>query len=278
MLGRQSRYERALKPKPLALQDRDTAMIKACYKYRWLSREQLQRLFNFHCITRINIRLRKLYDNKYLSRRFLPASRGSSQAIYSLGIKGVDLVSELTGEAPKIIKQKRKENLEVKEIFLTHNLLVSDVRIAFWLAIKNHQDMKWLRWIDERELQIECRNKILQPDGYCQYFYQGKLFNFFLELDRSTESNPRFLNSKVALYLKLAKSGLYQKIFGVKYFRVLIITLTEERLYNLKTNIEKITDKIFWLTIIDKITPVNVFDKIWYRVGKEGFYSLLETK
>ena len=61
--------------KPIAIQHRDETIMMLVAEFRFLSREQLQVLLDFPCITRINIRLKKLFDHGYLSRFFLPDTR-----------------------------------------------------------------------------------------------------------------------------------------------------------------------------------------------------------
>ena len=79
------------------------------------------------CVTRINIRLRKLYDHNYLSRRFAPKEKGSSQAVYSVSKASVELISHWLGEDPDTIRRRAEDDLRVKDVFLAHNLMVNDV-------------------------------------------------------------------------------------------------------------------------------------------------------
>ena len=83
---RKSRFHRSEKPARIILQDRDKRIIAAVYEYRFLTRSQIQRLFNINCITRANVRLRKLFDHGYLDRRFRPTVTGTSESIYVLGM------------------------------------------------------------------------------------------------------------------------------------------------------------------------------------------------
>src|SRR5205814_373282 len=134
---RTSRFERSRYPAGFVLQPRDEALFAAVHKYRFLSRSQIQLLFGFGCVTRVNARLRKLFDHRYLSRRFLPAVKGSAEALYCIGPESVPIVAEKLGLDPQEIKRKRKDALEVKDLFLRHNLLVNDVRIATFLCSKD---------------------------------------------------------------------------------------------------------------------------------------------
>jgi len=88
-------------------------------------------------------------------------------------------------------------------------------------------------------------------------------------------SHSRF-RLRIQSYLEYAQSGYYQARYGVRYFRVLIITITLERLFNLKRLIEGLTNKIFWFTTMDQIRSRNVFQSIWYRAGRDGLFPLVE--
>ena len=82
---------------------------------------------------------------------------------------------------------------------------------------------------------------------------------------------------KVQLYQEFAGMGYYQQRFGVKFLRVLVITLTRRRLLNLKDEVEAVGGKEFWFTTIDQITPNTVFGNIWRRAGSHDFYPLVRV-
>jgi hypothetical protein len=88
-------------------------------------------------------------------------------------------------------------------------------------------------------------------------------------------SNTRF-KSKIQVYLDYAQFGLYQQRYGLNFFRVLVTTKTTERLFNLKSTTETLTDKMFWFSEASNITPEKIFDGIWERPGRDGKFSLLE--
>jgi hypothetical protein len=280
---RQSKWKRTRKPDRLILQPRDMDIICAVYEYRYLSRDQIQRLVSFNCVTKANIRLRKLYDSHYLSRLFLPTTRGSSKAIYFLSKKGVDIVTEILGIDPLIVKKEQKQSSQVKSLFLNHHLNLNEVRIAFSKAIQEHPDMKLERWIDDhhclQEYDRYCSGqkvkRFFRPDGYFRFWYKERLYSYFVELDQATMSHQRF-KIKVKEYEEFARSGRYQKIFGVSYFRVLVIVPSVQRMLNLKKTIEALTNKIFWVTTLKKITSDDSFGPIWFRAGHDGLHPLME--
>lgn len=284
-MGRKSKWHRAKNPDPLFLQERDQEIISSVYEFGFMTRQQIQDLHNFHCVTRINVRLRKLFDHGFLTRRFLPATRGTAQTIYFLGPEGIDLLSERTGADRLEITKRQKVYVDRKEMFLTHDLLLNDVRIAIQQVLINQPQMQlndWVnytdclqQWNDTISKPIKREKIMFRPDGYFRYSRLGKLFGCFIEVDRSTMSNNRF-QSKVRLYLDYALSGAYPLKYGLHFFRVIVATETRKRLDNLKSATEKITDKIFWFTIRENLTVGRFLEAIWERPGREGMFSLLD--
>ena len=92
MSGKRSPFER--EKNRFVLQERDKRILTALYDYRFLTNEQVQSLLNFGCLTRVNIRLRKLYDNQYLSRNFLANPFGKAKVVHIVGSEAVNVVSE----------------------------------------------------------------------------------------------------------------------------------------------------------------------------------------
>jgi len=277
-----SRWKRKKNPGKIAIQPRDRAIMIALYSFRILSREQIEMLFNFKCTRRVNNRLRKLYDHRYISRFFQPTIRGSAKAIYYLGPKGVNIVSEELGHDRKDIQRKRKSTSQFKEFFLAHAMEINDIRIAFTLAILVNPEMKLERWINDNDCQQEYWIskpekdvvKRFRPDGYFRFWHQGKLYSFFLEHDRSTMTLDRF-KKKVHLYEEFADLGYYRQRFGVKYFSVLVVTRSQERLKNIKKTVEAVTDRFFWYTTLEQITPTTVFNPIWQRTARNEYFPLI---
>ncbi len=263
----------------IVLQPRDEILLQLVSEFRLLSREQLQRLLNFPCITRINIRLKKLLDSGYLSRRFFPTLKGGPMGFYFLGPKGIDLLSGNGRIDSLLLRKERKDLLEQKDLFLNHHLSINEVRIALTLGIKDHPQMSLEQWLRENACPIEFpyrdgSSRKLRPDAYFCLSYQKRLYSFFVEMDLSTMSNSR-MKSKAEAYLDYARSGLFEGQFGLKYFRVLVIAKTPERLFHLKRTVEVITDRVFLFSTQAQVCRGGILDRIWRRAGQERLLSIL---
>ncbi len=266
---------------PVVLQPRDEMIMSLVREFRFLGREQLQRLLDFPCTTRINIRLKKLYDHGYLSRLLLPTVAGKPKAMYFLGPSGVLILAESLGLDPVLMEKERKRLWERKALFLNHQFFLNDVRIALSLVIKNNPTIALEQWIKEKDCLIEFlgnQGKVtaLRPDACFCLAHSGKLYSFFVEVDCSTMTNSR-LRAKAKAYLDYARSGRSQLDFGFQYFRVLIITKTHARLANLKTSIEELTDRLFFFSTRDSVCQDPILGRIWQRAGWRGIFSLLEV-
>lgn len=285
-----SRLVRPKDPKPMALTERDKDILVRIWQDRMLYTSQIERIF-FPSPQAANIRLRRLWENGYLDRYFLPTLifHGSSEALYVLDRKGADIVSVGLGvERTRVLQGMRylKWKAGTKSFLLTldHTLATAEFRIAFEEAASDHPQVQYGRWVPERMCQDEYRlwrlmeGKVIgtfRPDGYGQYWHGDRLFSFFVEVDLATMSNKAFA-SKVRRYLDYSRSGRYEERFGAKFFRVLVATVGSGRLENLKRTTEKHTDSIFWFTTLGQVCRERFFGEVWHRAGKDGLYSLLD--
>ena len=283
-----SKYIRPKNPDPLVLMDRDRELLTRVWEDRMLFTSHIGRIF-FSGKTSANVRLRKLWENGYLDRYFLPTLmfHGSTEALYLLGRKGVDIVAvtlgmERTEIARGLSHLKRKVRTHSFLLSLDHILAVANFRAALEEATRNNPDVSLEGWIPERMCEDsyqrwrdgEQTSGKIRPDGYCQCRYREKMYSFFIEVDLGTMSNKAIAH-KVQRYLDYSKSGRYEKRFGVPFFRVLMATTSPQRMANLKQTTEELTDSIFWFTILDKVWQGRLFDRIWLRTGQSGRHKLL---
>ncbi len=251
MGGRKSPFKRARNS--LVLQERDKKIIALCHDYHFLTLNQIRLLLGFGSQTRANTRLRKLFDNGYLSRRFLPVFQGRAKILCFLGSKGVELISEKSGIDPLLVRQKRKQLLEIRNFSLPHYLLINEFRLAFSLASKNNPEISLKSWKTQKEIPLRMEEREFYPDAYFVYSYRNKFYSTFLEIDRSTETNKRF-QGKVENYLRYGLDGYYQRQFGFQFFKVLVVCQTQARLRS----------------------PEKILGKIWQRTANDSLFSFLE--
>jgi DNA-binding PadR family transcriptional regulator len=283
---RLSRYKRAEDPPRMQLTERDMQVILGVYAYRVLRREQLQELF-FPSKNTANERLKRLYQHGFLERRWLPVEygQGTSQAMYLLAERGVDVVAQQLGIDRASVDWRESYN-RVGALFLEHLLLVNQMRIVFSLAAAR-DGIAMDSWITEEELK--ARREFVQistaggtqrrvaviPDGYFLLNFGDKRAHFFLEVDRATEANKRWAQ-KVQAYLAYTQSGKYTERYGTRSLRVLTVTTGEKRLANLKRATEEVGGgAMFWFTTFAQATPEQILGRAaWQVAGREGYCGI----
>jgi len=271
---RKSRYSRSNAPARMAMQERDRKIMTSVHEYRFLTRSQIQRLFEINCVTRVNVRLRKLFDHGYLDRRFRPTVTGTSESIYVLGKKGIPIVAQMTGLPEKYIISVRRSALSAKEHSLEHDLLVNDFRISIEIEVKTNQEFQLVQWQDARGCQhrFEVRangktvRSTLRPDGFFQLMHRGKLYSFFIEIDRAT-SNQEKLWAKFQSYLDFKSLGLYEQAYNLNIFYVLVVTNNIERRDNLKKIADELSSNIFWFSASSDMRANWLTESGWSRSG-----------
>ena len=263
----------------MILQARDKEILKAVYQYRFLSSSQIKDMF-FGCITRANIRLRILWENNLLERHYIRplAFHGSDEAIHSLGKESVDIVSDILGVEREVVTKTRDRSL--KPLFIQHLLGINDFSINLISLTEKHPELRMELWLNEQDAQDEYKTQdngktvYFRPDGYGRYWYKDSLYSFFLEIDRSTEDNGKF-EEKAKSYMEYERSGSYQRKFGVRFFRTLVVTTTPKRIENLKSIADRYKCDSFWFTTMDNIRQGRMFQTVWMRACNNGLFSLL---
>ena len=289
---RQSRFKRP-QPIPMRLTGRDEQIISRCWEDKLLSTSELHHLF-FGAKARCSHRLRILYSNYYLDRYFFPIYwpyRGSTEALYTSGVKGNSIVSLFKDHDQSYVALKRREflaSMQSPSFLLTfrHLRQINHTRILFEQAFKQATDWQMLQWIPERLLEDqftitqdgELRRAKIRADGFLQYQHQqtGKVYSAMLEVDLASMSQKQIL-AKVERYLHYFHTDLPQSKYGTQWYRVLIITTSHKRAMQLWQTISRLTHSIFWITTFEAMKdPLWLFRRIWLKAGQEGSYALVE--
>lgn len=287
---RAARDQRRPNPPGIMLNENDIDVIDAVYRSRVLSQAQLATWFFKHH-NYAQRRLRLLYDHGYLDRQFLLARGGimNSPVLYLLDERGRDVLIEHRGY--ETVRWKASYN-EVGIDFLQHTLQVNECHMRVSVACRDHEALQLVQWVGESELKSEYdylqimgsqgrRKRVsLIPDSYFLIETPRGKTHFFLELDRSTMKIERFVE-KVLAYKAYKESGLSEKRYNTKLFRVLTVTKSQERAENLKMATEAATEKddtYFWFAALDSL-PIESFlqDGVWMRSHRSGRHVLIPT-
>jgi Replication-relaxation len=253
--------------KAMILQERDVAFFRILGRdARLVDREQFMKLAGFKSQTRANVRLLKLTSNGFLRRYFLGTFKGGSKALYTLSPKGA-----LAAGAENRPVIRPKEMLLVGDPFVNHQLAINDVHIAARFAPSENSNAVRFRLFPEPL----TRTIPLIPDGYFEFETPLGVRAAFLEVDCGTETLTVWAK-KTNLYLQLAISGTFKKLFQQEQFRVLVTASSERRLQTVRKTIAKQTQKIFWLSTLEQIKREGFWSPVWLRPTGDQRLSLVE--
>jgi hypothetical protein len=238
------------------VQERDRHLLRELGVMRVIDRDQAQIVGDFPSTRRANRRLLTLVRGGLLRRIFIPNSVFGEKALYTLSSKGAAMVGSRLSGLP--LRQSRFG----ASPFLLHRLAVNEIYLTVKYRGLPRPDMRLARWIAFRETLTQSIP--LTPDGYFELTTDGVTRPIFLEADLGTESMPVW-QKKIQLYLQMALSGSFVRLFRQSQFRVLVIATTERRLQHIRSVIAKSTDKVFWISTFDQISQQGFWSPIWLR-------------
>lgn len=267
----------------MRLMDRDKRILEAIHAYDGLlSFSQIHRKF-FSNKSQAELRMRLLYQHRFVNRPELQQRRRIPEMVYWLDKNGAEVVASLNGTPPpEFVWRKEPRWFQVE-----HDLAVNDFRLMVEAACQATPDVNLETWIPESEFwshpdqitykagQTQMKRKI-RPDGFFMLTTSGHRFRYLLEIDRSTEDNPRFLREKVLPGLAYIKSDVYEERFGHRSGRWLVVTTGERRLTNMLSQAHRSDTKgLFYFTTYDRLTEQSVLTApIWKRPDREDFFPL----
>lgn len=268
----------------MQLTERDKRILEAIHAYDGLlSLAQIRRLF-FTGKSQAEQRLKFLYQHRYLARPNEEQRRRLSEMVYWLDKKGADIVASLSGTPlPDFYWRKEPRWFQIE-----HDLAVNNFRLDLIAACSQDATAKLENWIPESEFwafpdkvtysfQGRSAKRNIRPDGFFMLTANGHRIRCLLEIDRSTEDNPRFYREKLIPGLAYLKSQAYEERFGHRSGRWLVVTTGERRLANMLTQARRAkTDGFFYFTTFAQITPESLLQSpIWHRADREDPTSLL---
>ena len=232
--ARLKKFVRADSADPLKLQPRDSALLRDVGEFRFLNTPQILAL---HQGGKRNLlrRLTSLFQHGYLDRPESQTSArlSSSHMIYSLGRKGAELLAKDAKEREGIYRRV-KENERTLPL-IAHSLMISQFRVCLTLALKK-SDIKLTRWIQGNDLKSALQKHGEHPPLVADAFFVLETpthkYPCFLEADRATETQERFVN-KLKMYWRHNREQSFKDTLGISNFRVLTITPNEKRAENL---------------------------------------------
>src|SRR5262249_3966837 len=143
-----------------------------------------------------------------------------------------------------------KETLLVGDPFVQHQLNLNAIHIAARYSDITAYNSTFLCWKDFTGPLTKAIPLI--PDGYFEIQTLQGIRPAFIEVDQGKES-LKIWTQKVSLYLQLAISGAFEKLFNREQFRVLVVATSARRLFSIRGTIQKQTTKVFWFADLESI-------------------------
>jgi hypothetical protein len=278
------KYGRVPNPPAMRLTARDKGILEAVYAYDGLlSFSQIQRLF-FSGESQAEERLKLLYQHRYLNRPEMDQRRRLPEMVYWLDRRGAELVASLNGVGLNELAWRQ----EPRWFQVEHDLAVTDFRLDLTESCRKEPELELETWIPESEFwawpdtvsysyanrQVTRR---VRPDGFFILSTDDLRIRYLLEIDRSTEDNPRFLREKILPGLAYLKTEAYAKRFGHRSGRWLVVTTGERRLRNMLLQAKHgQAAGLFYFTTYDQITVDTLLHSpIWRRADRDDAVPLI---
>lgn len=251
--------------KNLILTERDRAIIRAAYRYRFITTDQVQMLTGSSSRSKLNDRLRELWGANYLDRpeyqREMFGYADTRPTVHALGQAGARWLSETYGvRFPETIDWRAK-NRELKHgEFIRHTLGVTETMLQ---VERDVHLVEGLRVIDRDEVWTTSPrfNERVKRPFYLPTSFTWKdgttvkrattpdyIFGIadsrgerparglhFLEYDRGTENFAKSsgyqssILQKMLGYADTYTRKLHEELYGYKMFRVLFVLEGDER-------------------------------------------------
>jgi hypothetical protein len=235
----------------VVLQNRDRHLLEELALMRIIDRDQAKVVAGFRSTRRVNDRLLALTRAGLLKRVPLGSSEQTAYALAGTSLQPTNTIPAV--------------------LFVRHQLAINAVYLmAKYRAVP--AGARLLRWV--RFDEPLSKTLPLIPDGYFEVQSGAQVRPMFLEVDLGTEALPVW-QKKAQLYLQLALSGEFTKIFGQSQFRVLVVANTERRMQNIRATVAKSTDKIFWFVSQETIQRTGLWSPAWLRPQGDQRQSLL---
>ncbi len=227
-------------------------IIDLIYRFRALDTKDIQLALGYKSYPNLVTALKKLYVNRFITRRARPyelrvetkGQNGENQLFHMLDKAGVIYIKNYYDlEKTQDVKWALRDN-EVKYEYMEHVLENAHAYAVLEAAIKNNNSKKnnitrkdkiVEAWCD-RHLYLRFYNGKeyhFSPDAFYKYYTDGKVYGFFVELDRGTMSvsgTPNYgtFDDKVFFYEMYADAK--KEYLGLsKMPTCLVITTTKDR-------------------------------------------------
>lgn len=275
----------------MRLTTRDWSILSTIHAYDGtLSINQIHRWF-FGARRRAEIRISLLHRNGFIERSGRDQRHLTPTPVVWLTKFGAQMLAGHLGIPANMVAHRPPRWSK-----LTHDLMLGDVRHIMEQALEPHQTFSLDHWSGQHDVirlfpsPIEFRGsdnrrkkRLVQPDGFCTIMVNDRRphkLRFFIELDRGSESNIRFVRDKVYAGIQFVNSKYYKETVGATVpARFLVVVNAPQKHYdNLRGHVAEAGGAGFFLfTRTDRMTTETALTgNIWQLPHLERCFSLQE--
>lgn len=250
-------------------------ILNYIYRYRFITRAQLQKLMHHTDKRRIGVWLKELREKhfiewKYNAEHFIEKSK---PALYYLGLNGIRYLRTTTTYAPSGLRKRYKETTRTPE-FITRCLLIVDCcmtlvarsiqNVAYTYAVAADYDetTNYYSFLSELQPHLYFRKQETTPAGILTSHYVLELFSVSL---------PRYmLKRRMKDYIEYLATNEWQQSTNYKdsFFVLLTFPTTKELIYAkrfIRRLLEDMPDNELPIRLAThkKITQYGVTGNIW---------------
>jgi hypothetical protein len=282
--------DRQRQPKAMAMTPRDQRILEHIYAHGGvLADYQIQHL-EFTGGRQMQDRMSKLFHNGYVWRTSRAGYTLCGCAVYWLDQRGAEYVAGAQGLP--VAEFTRLYTREPGWNQIGHDLLAVDFTLHLMQACQADPELELREWLNERDFRVDKdtvnyltingkkAHKQVIPDRYFVIDWQQdkaarKPFRsrLLLELDHATHPNRRFVNDKVLPGTAYIQSEVYERRFGSKAGRWLVVTTGTRRLEYLKDSVERgigNNARNWYFTTFDQVSAATLLtEPVWWRGGEE---------
>jgi hypothetical protein len=229
------RFQRSPNIAPLLLTERDRALIRCVFEYRFLRSTHLLSLTP-GSPQQVLRRLQQLYHHGYLDR---PRAQidyyryGSQPMVYGLGNRGMELLEHEDGISHRKLDWTAR-NRSITRYFMEHTLAVAEAMVAIEVSCKRHgvefihPESQTLKWSVNIRHDGTTTAMGVAPDRIFGLKNRNETRWFFLEADRATMPVERNNLQQTSFSRKLLAyyETWRQRILTDSFARFQVLTVT----------------------------------------------------
>lgn len=252
-------------PTELKLKDKQTEILLNLYRFRFLNRNQIQRLLNHKKHNRIIKWLNELTKEKYVIQEF-ERKIGAIPSVYCLGTNARKELKKRKEIKEKLLERVYQEKNSSPE-FKAHNMAIADIYLSLIDLTKKHDaKLTFYTTVDLTDMKYLV---LPHPDAYFSIQQKEMTKRYFLDVF-NLNASEKWLFKRVKQYFKYYEEDYWQDHNKNPFPEIIFVCFDEKTKKNLIKNIKKgLEDEEnlkFSLTTVEEIKNKGLNKDILYKI------------